>query len=426
LKSKYVIIGGSAGGIGAVEEIRRYDENGAITLVSEEPYEPYSRPMISDYLAGEATFEKMQFRPTHFWENHKAKPLLGRRVTNVNFDDKYLKIQGSKKLFFEKLLFAVGGKPFIPRIEGNKKAGIYTFSNLSDSQLLRNRLNEINKVVVIGGGLIGVSVTEAFAKLNKKVTIIELKDRILNLIVDDTTSRIIEGVIKENGVQIITNNSVKQIKGKKQNKEKIDHVVLADGQKIECDTVVIAIGAIPRTELVNSGDIRFNKGILVDRYLSTNNPDVYACGDVSEAYDYLIGENRVLALWPLAYQGGRIAGSNMTGLKNKYQGGTIMSALKYFNVPTISVGISNPDNRNNEYEILSSIDKDKINYKKIVLKNGAICGLTLIGDIERAGIYFNLIKEKIKLQKFKNNLLSPEFGLSHLPKSYSMKLIRRN
>ncbi|KON27745.1 hypothetical protein AC481_03930 [miscellaneous Crenarchaeota group archaeon SMTZ-80] len=426
MKSRYVIIGGSAGGIGAVEEIRRYDKNGTIVLVSEEPYEPYSRPMISDYLAGEATFEKMQFRPTYFWGSYKAKPLLGRRVTNINFDEKYLKIQESKKLFFEKLLLAVGGKPFIPNMEGIKKVGIYTFSNLSDSQLLKDRINEINKVVVIGGGLIGISVTEAFAKLNKKVSIIELKDRILNLIVDDTTSHIIEGVMKKNGVRIITNNSVKQIKGKKENKEKIDHVVLTDGQKIECDTVVIAIGVVPRTELVDSGNIRINKGILVDRYMSTNNPDVYACGDVSEAYDYIIGENRVLALWPLAYQGGRIAGSNMVGLKNKYQGGTIMSALKYFNVPAISVGISNPDNRDNEYEILSSIDKDEINYKKIVLKNGAICGLTLVGDIEKAGIYFNLIKEKIKLQKYKNNLLSPEFGLSHLPKSYSMKLIRRN
>jgi NAD(P)H-nitrite reductase large subunit len=426
LKFKYVIVGGSAGGIGAVEGIRRYDKKGAIALVSEEPYEPYSRPMISNYLAGEATFEKMQFRPTYFWENYRAKPLLGRRVANINFDEKYLKIQGSKKLFFEKLLLAVGGKPFIPNVEGIKKTGIYTFSNLSDSQLLKDRIDEINKVVVIGGGLIGVSVTEAFAKLNKKVTIIELKDRILNLIVDDTTSHIIEGVMKKNGIQIITNNSVKQIKGKKQNKVKIDHVVLTDGQKIECDTVVIAIGVVPRTELLNSDDIRINKGILVDRYLSTNNPDVYACGDVSEAYDYIIGENRVLALWPLAYQGGRIAGSNMTGLKNKYQGGTIMSALKYFNVPAISVGIFNPDNRDNEYEIISSIDKDKINYKKIILKNGAICGLTFVGDIEKAGIYFNLIKEKIRLQKFKNNLLSPEFGLSHLPKSYSMKLIRRN
>ena len=424
MKSEYLIIGGSAGGVGAIEAIREFDKVGPITLISEEPYGPYSRPMISDFLAGIATFDKMQYRPTNFWKNSKVKPLLGRRVIGVDFDNKSVVIEKNKKLYFEKLLIATGGKPIIPMIEGMNGKRVHTFTNLSDARIIKERLDEIKKVVVIGGGLIGVSVAEALTKLNKMVTVVELKDKILNLIVDDVTSHVIEVAMKECGVEILTNNSVKKIVSKHHNEEKIEYVVLNDGRKILCDTVIIAIGVIPRIELLNSSGMDIKKGILVDRYMSTNIPDVYACGDVSEGYDFVSEGNRVLALWPLAYQGGRIAGQNMAGSKIEYRGGTIMSALKYFDVPTISVGLVNPDNSKGEYEVLSSLDGKKGIYKKIVLRNNVICGMTLVGEVEKAGIYFNLIKEKIKLTKFKKNLFSPEFGLSYLPKSYSMKLLR--
>jgi NAD(P)H-nitrite reductase large subunit len=160
--------------------------------------------------------------------------------------------------------------------------------------------------------------------------------------------------------------------------------------------------------------------------MATNVSGVYACGDVAEAYDYIAKENRVLALWPLAYLGGRTAGCNMAGSKAEYPGGTVMSALKYFNVPIISAGLINPDNQMKAYDIITTLDHDNNVYKKLILKDDKLLGLTLFGDIEKAGIYYNLMKESINLRKHKENLVSEEFGLAHLPRYYVSELLKRS
>lgn len=422
--SKYLIIGGSAGGIGAVEAIRRLDNDGKMSLISEEPYQPYSRPMISDFLAGEATFDKMQFRSSDFWVKNNVKPILGRRVTSIDFDNRVVKIKESNEISFEKLLISTGGKPFVPTIDGSEKDGVYTFSNLSDAQLIKERIADVKVVVVIGGGLIGVSITEALVKLNKKVTLVELKDSILNLILDRTAARFVEESMKKSGVNVLTDVSVEKILGRDSDDEKVGAVILIDGCKIACDLVIIAIGVVPRMELVEKSKVKTNRGILVDECMATNVSGVFACGDVVEAYDFIAKENRVLALWPLAYLGGRIAGINMVGSKAEYPGGTVMSALKYFNVPIISVGLINPDNQKKTYDVITTLDHDNKVYKKLILKDDKLLGLTLVGDIEKAGIYYNLMKENINLRKYKENLVSEEFGLAHLPRYYVSELLK--
>jgi NAD(P)H-nitrite reductase large subunit len=424
MTSKYLIIGGSAGGIGAVEAIRKLDNDGKISLISEEPYQPYSRPMISDFLAGEATFDKMQYRPPDFWVKNKVKTILGRQVTSIDFDNRIVKIKEINGISFEKLLISTGGKPFVPPIDGSEKDGVYTFTNLSDAQLIKERIADVKDVVVIGGGLIGVSITEALVKLNKKVTLVELKDSILNLILDKTAAGFVEESMKKNGVNVLTDVSVEKILGRDSDNDKVGAVVLTDGCKITCDLLIIAIGVVPRMELVEKSKVKTNRGILVDERMATNISEVYACGDVAEAYDFIAKENRVLALWPLAYLGGRTAGYNMAGSKAEYPGGTVMSALKYFNVPIISAGLINPDNQKKTYDVITTLDHDNKVYKKLILKDDKLLGLTLVGDIEKAGIYYNIMKESINLRKYKENLVSEEFGLAHLPRYYVSELLK--
>jgi NAD(P)H-nitrite reductase large subunit len=268
--------------------------------------------------------------------------------------------------------------------------------------------------VVIGGGLIGVSVSEALVKRGIKVTLVELKENILNLILDKTASNIAETVITNAGVTIITGQTVQRIISRQDDPTAVGGVVMTDNTEIPCDLVIVAIGVIPRTELVKDTSLKINRGIVVDRFMRTNIPDVFACGDVAEAYDFLIEQNRLLPLWPLAYLGGRVAGYNMTGKKVEYDGGTIMSSLKYFELPIIAVGDINPQDMSG-YDELVELKPEKPIYKKILLKNNVIVGFIFLGEIEKAGILFRLLKNHVNVSEIQDSLLSEDFGIVSLP-----------
>jgi len=419
--SKYVIVGASAAGIGAVEAIREVDPAGAITVISEERCPQYSRPMISDLVSGKASFEKMKCREDEFWEKNDVQALTGRTAVSLNLADKFVALEGGDHVNFEKLLIATGGKPFVPKIEGADKDGVFTFTTLSDAERLAAKLEKAHEAVVIGAGLIGISVTEALVKRGLNVTLVELQDKILSLLLDPKGSDIVENVIKKAGVTVITGQSVQRIIGKPENDGVVGGVVLTKGEQKPCDLVIIAIGVVPRTELVAGTEVKLNRGIIVDNFMRTNIPDVYASGDVAEAYDFTLNQNRLLPLWPLAVLEGKVAGYNMAGKKTDYQGGTNMSALKYFGIPLVSIGIANPK-EDSAFEILVIHDSEKNLYKKLVLKDNVIVGITLVNDIERAGILFHLMKKRVNVKKFKQALLSGDFSLAALPLSVRKKV----
>jgi len=419
--SKYVIIGGSAGGIGAVEAIREVDPVGTLTVISEETVPQYSRPMISEYVSREATLETMKYRGDQFWNKNNAQALTGRTAIKIDFTKKQVELEGGTKIDYEKLLIATGGRPFVPRMEGGEKDGVFTFTELSSAKGLESKLEQCKSAVVIGGGLIGVSAAEALVKRGITVTLVELKEHILNLILDEKASEIAEKVLSEAGVTVITGQTVQRVLGKQDNEDAVGGVIMTDGTEIPCDLVVVAIGVIPRTELVKETDVKVNRGIVVDRFMRTNIPDVYACGDVAEAHDFLLNGNRLLPLWPLAHMGGRVAGYNMAGKKAEYAGGTVMSSLKYFDLPVIAVGNTNPEN-SGSYEVLVERQPEKIVYKKILLKDDVIVGFIFLGDIEKAGILFRLLKNHVNVAEIKEVLLSEDFGIVTLPEQLRQKM----
>jgi len=420
--TRYVIIGGSAGAVGAVEAIREVDPTGDIIVISEEPNPAYSRPMIADYLSGEASPEKMLFPTKDFWEKHKVQLRLGKRAVKLDLLQRTVELESAERINFDKLLIATGGKPFIPKMEGTTRKGVYNFTTIFDTQRIEEAIGNAQKAVVIGGSLIGVSATEALAKRGLKVTIVELKDWILNLILDQEAAKIVETAMQKHDVSIITGRTVQRIFGTKENDDAVGGVILDNGTTIESDIVIIAVGVVPRTELAAQTNLKVNKGILVDRFMQTNVPNVYACGDVAEAYDCIHKTNRVLALWPVARMGGRVAGYNMAGQKCEYSGGTAMSALNYFGVPIISVGLATLDKAEG-YETLVFYDQEARVYRKIVLKDGKIVGMTLVGDVENAGIIFNLMKNQAKVEGFKHKLTADTFSLASLPETLRNQLL---
>jgi NAD(P)H-nitrite reductase large subunit len=421
---KYVIVGASAAGIGAIEAIRQVDSTGAITIITEECCADYSRPMISDLVSGKADIEKMKCRSDSFWAENNVDARLCKKATNLDITEKKVVLEDGEKITFEKLLLATGGKPFVPKMEGQEKKGVFTFTTMSEAQRIADAIDKENakSAVVIGAGLIGISVTEALVKRGLKVTVVELQEKILSLLLDSKASDIVEAVIKKAGVNFATGQSVQQIIGRTDDENTVGGVLLTKGDQVPCDIVVVAIGVIPRTELASGTAIKINRGIIVDNHMQTNIPNIYASGDVAEAYDFILNQNRLLPLWPLAVIEGKVAGYNMAGKETAYEGGTNMSSLKYFGIPIVSIGNANPKQEDSSLEVITQLDIKNNIYKKIVLKNNIIVGMTLVNCIDRAGILFNLMKKQVSVKKFKKELLQDDFGWAMLPISLQKKM----
>jgi NAD(P)H-nitrite reductase large subunit len=409
VRTKYLIIGNSAGGIGAAEAIRELDKSGSITIISDEAYPTYSRPLISKYITGERSLEQMLFRPAVFYSENDIVSLLGKRVESLELESHSARLDSGQRVLWEKLLLATGGTPIVPTIEGIGKRDVFTFTTFDDAKAIDEFLANAGTAVVIGGGLIGISVTEALVKRGIEVTVIEMKGRILNTILDEQASLIAEEALEQAGVRLITQHTVAEIAGG----ASTEGVVLDDGERIPCDLVVVAIGVAPRTELVLGTGIDINRGIVIDRHMATNHPDVYSCGDAAEAYDFAYDTNRLTPIWLNAYLGGRIAGYNMAGMQSEYPGSTAMNSLNYFGLDICAAGMVTPP-AGEGWEVLSR--QNGSNYQMAVVKDNILVGTVFVGDIEKSGIVFGLMRDRVNVGGFKQALLADDFGLASLPR----------
>lgn len=424
---KYVIIGNSAAAIGAVEAIRRHDADNPITIISDEPYHTYSRPLISYLLGGVVDETRMYYRPADFYQKNRINTMLGVQVIGIDTAANRVLLDGGGMVEYDRLLIAGGGKPIIPPLKGGELKGIFTFTTWNDARRIAGYIQErnagprrIESAVVIGGGLIGLKTVEALLGRGIRVAVVELADRMLSTIFDPTASRIAEAILRREHVEIHTGTTVQEVMGRDGH---VDHVILRDGERLNCDLLVLSIGVRPNTGFLQDSGIQVNRGICVDRAMRTNLPNVYAAGDCAEAYDMLVNANRVVAIWPLAYRQGAIAGANMAGQNKSYDGGMPMNAISVCDVPTISVGVTTPPADDAGYEVLDRYDRQSLTYKKLVLKDGRLVGAMFIGEIDRAGIYTGLIRDQIDVTPFKNHLLSGNFGLISLPKDYRKHLV---
>ncbi|NIA10476.1 MAG: FAD-dependent oxidoreductase [Nitrospiraceae bacterium] len=410
---KYVIIGNSAAAIGCVEGIRKYDSGGEILLVSKEPYATYSRPLISYYLAGQVDARHMGYRPASFYKTHRVTTLLGSEVVGLDTKDKTVRLSDSRELAYDKLLIATGGVPFVPPIEGSDAEGVMTFTTWDDAKRLKRLVPRLKKVVILGGGLIGIKAMEGLQAHGTDITVVELMDRILGLVLDKTATGFLERKLKEEGVHLVKETTIKKIH--KDNADRAVGVTLENGRELATDQVIIAIGVRPNIGLVKDSPVKTNRGIVVDYFMRTSEADVYAAGDVAEAVDILYHEPRVIPILPNAYKQGKVAGSSMTGNETEYPGGMVMNSVEVGGIPAISAGIMNPPD-DEGYEVKRLLDRKNAVYRKMVIKDNRLVGFILIGAIDRAGIYTGLIREGVDISPFKNHLTDLDFGVICFPK----------
>ncbi|MFW9604666.1 MAG: NAD(P)/FAD-dependent oxidoreductase, partial [Trichlorobacter sp.] len=313
---------------------------------------------------------------------------------------------------YDKLLIATGGDPFVPPIDGmDGKTRVYTFTTWDDAARLKAVAADIDRAVVIGGGLIGLKAAEGLNLLDKRVTVLELADRVLSSAFDRPAGKIVARKMRANGIDVITEETAARIEG---DGRTITGVTLRSGETIPCDTVVVAIGVRPAASFLKGSGVEVNRGVVVDHQMTTSDPDIYAAGDVAEAEDFFSGQKNPMPIWPDAYIQGDVAGTAMAGGDKRYEGGLAMNSIEFFKVSTISMGVTNPVNPD-DYTILTYQDVENYQYRKIVLDtDGCLVGAVLVGDVDRAGIFSGLIKNRVNVTSFEDSLLLPDFGFIHL------------
>lgn len=417
---RHIIIGFSVSAVNAIKSIREIDKNSEIVIISEED-SVYSKPLISYFLAEKLNSQSLSFIDDNFNREYNVKVHLSTKVKKLDLKNKNVILAKNKKLKFDKLLISTGGIPVKPQIKNytDSVKGIFTFTRLSDAEELIKFLekNKIKEGVILGAGLIGMKAAEGLLARKIKLKIVELTEHLLANTFDKTASEILEKKLASSGSEFIKGTTIKKIIA---TSDKINEIILQDGQRIKTKLLIVAIGVKPNLDIIRNTNIKVNKGIVVNEYMKTSVEDVYAAGDVTEALDFLANKNSVIAIWPTAARQGKVAGYAMAGKKLPFEGSFAMNSVEILEIPTISFGITNPFG--NGYETLTRKEEDK--YKKIVLKDNKIVGIILVNCIERAGIYGLLIREKLDVSEFKKELLEDDFGFLLLPKDFRKHFVR--
>lgn len=400
----YVLIGNGVATIGAIEGIRKHDADSKIISIGLEECPPYGRPLISYLLAGKISADQLALRPEEFYEKMGVELRLGTRVTAVDTAAKTVTTDSGETIEYGKLLVATGGKPFTPPIPGSEGKDIYNFTNIDHAQQLITKAKEMNKAVVIGGGLIGLKAAESLHDRGVEVTILELSPRILSLAFDSNAARLAAKRLDEVGLNVRTGISAKEILRNEDGR--VVAVQCTDGMVLDTEAVIIAIGVVPNYDIARNAGLEVDRGIKVDDHMCTSGKDVYAAGDVAQALDLLAGEDRVVPIWTNAYNQGYCAGKNMAGKATSYKGGLAMNSISFYGLPTVSVGTVNPPEDDDSFAVEAVLDEKKQSYRKLVFRNDKLEGYVLVGDIDQAGLYTAFIKFRFPIKdEMKKQLL---------------------
>jgi NAD(P)H-nitrite reductase large subunit len=391
---KYVIIGNSAAGIGAVEGIRQIDKEGDIIIITNEAHHTYSRPLISYLLLGKTTEEGIKYRGPEFYAENNCKLLAGTSVTGIKAQEKMIHLDKGEAIPYDKLLVATGSTAFVPPFNGlDTVKEKCTFMSLDDALELNKFLDKQKNVLIIGAGLIGLKCAEGIHENVAHITVLDLAPRILSSILDEDGAKKVQNHLEGKGVEFKLSGSVKRFEH--------DAAILESGEKILFDILVLAVGVRPNTSLLK-GIAEIDKGIVIDSKSQTSAANIYAAGDCTQTLDISSGQSKIMALLPNAYMQGECAGVNMAGGEKSFDKAIPMNAIGFFGLHMITAG-------NYSGEIFTET-KD-VSYKRLFYSDNVLNGYIMIGDVEKAGIYTNLIREKTPLDTIDFALVCEKPGL---------------
>lgn len=396
----FVIIGNSAAGLNAVLTILKTDkiEQPHITVISEEEGPAYSRVLTSYFIAGVIDEKEMMLADSKFYRENRITTFFSCRALKVHPGEKKVILTDGQEVKYDRLLIATGARPYLPDIEGIKKKGVFTLRTRQDAREILDRVADVSAAVILGGGPVSLKAAQALQKHGIKITLIIGSDRVLSQLLDKKSSLLVSKYLEKKGFNIMTETGVEEIKGKK----KVREVILTSGKSIPADLVVVGKGIRPNKRLVEETDIRLDQGIIVNDFMQTSLEDIYAAGDVAQAWS-IVREKKVLqGIWPAAVAQGRIAGYNMSGIKRRYAGSLRNNVIDIDGLYIAAAGITQaPGNyQNGLWEEVVVEGKDY--YKKLIIRDKLIVGCIFQGDIKNGGMIQSLIRKKISIDRLPN------------------------
>lgn len=406
---KYVIIGNSTAGIACVEGIRSVDTDGEITIISDEPFAAYGRPLISYYLLGATDRQRMLYRPADFYEKNKVRALLGARAEKLDPAAQKVVLRGGEEIPYDKLLVATGSRPFEPPMEGiGGVKNQFNFMTLQDALSLEKVLSKRKNVLIIGAGLIGLKCLEGILERVKSVSVVDMAGRILPSILDDAGAAIVRRELEEKGTKFYLSDSVAKFEG--------NTAHLKSGKEIPFDILVVAVGVRPNTELIKDAGGEVSRGVVTDEKQQTSLQNVYAAGDCAESFDITSGARKLLALLPNAYRQGYTAGVNMAGGEAAFADAMPLNAIGFFGSHVLTAG---------SYEGESFVQAEGNVYRKFFCKDGVLKGFILVNSPERAGIYTALIRNQTPLSEVDFKSLEGAPNLAAFPQAARERMLAR-
>jgi len=368
----------------------------AIAVIGDEPRLAYNRVLLSSVLAGETASHDIELRPADWWRERGVTLKYGCAVTEIDVGRRELKIANEESIVFSRLVLATGSTPLRLNMPGAELAGVHTFRDSRDVDLLLTLVASKKRVVVVGGGLLGLEAAYGLAKAGAPVTLIHLMDRLMERQLDAPASALLKALVEPKGIDVLLNANTARVLGER----RVEGVELTDGRRIEADAVIFAAGIRPNIALARDAGIAVNRGVIVDDALQTGAPDIFALGECAEHRGICYG------LVEPAYEQARVLAQHLAGRTAAYDGSVVATNLKVSGVSVFSAGdFLGIDG--SESIVLSDVRRGT--YKKLVISDGRLTGAVLVGEVGDALWYLELIRSRESVARIRKDMM---FGRS--------------
>jgi nitrite reductase (NADH) large subunit len=388
-----VIVGNGMAAARLVDELAKVSLGRyAIAVIGDEPRLAYNRVLLSSVLAGETASHDIELRSAEWWRDRGVTLKYGCAVTEIDVGRRELKIANEESVAFSRLVLATGSTPLRLSVPGVELPGVNTFRDSRDVDLLLTLAASKKRVVVIGGGLLGLEAAYGLAKAGAPVVLIHLMDRLMERQLDAPAAALLKSLVELKGIEVLLNANTARILGE----ARVEGVELTDGRRIDADAVIFAAGIRPNIALARDAGISVNRGVIVDDHLQTSVPNIFALGECAEHRGICYG------LVEPAYEQAGVLAQHLSGRSCAYDGSVVATNLKVSGVSVFSAG-DFLGGETSEAMVLSDIRRGT--YKKLVISEGRLTGAVLVGEVGDALWYLDLIRKRKVIARIRKDMM---------------------
>lgn len=388
-KNKLVMIGNGMAGLRTIEEILDRDpQRFEITIIGKEAYPNYNRIMLSNILQNKMTVEETIMNSYDWYAEHDIKLVNNDPVTILDREKKTVLTESGQSFEYDQCIIATGSKAFVLPIPGSDLPSVIGWRTIDDTKRMMEIAQTKHKAIVIGGGLLGLECARGLLDQGMEVTVVHLAEWLMEMQLDRKAGQMLKNDLEQQGMRFELQANTQEILGH----EDVESVRLADGRVLEADLVVMAVGIRPYTEVAKAAGLDVNRGIIVNEFMQTNDPNIFAVGECAEC------EGKVYGLVAPLYEQGIVLADYLTNKEtNGYHGSTTFTSLKVSGCDLYSAGIIEETDDIHGIEIFNSIDN---NYKKVFLKDGEVVGAVLYGNTDDGSRFYNMMKKHESIEDY--------------------------